>query len=189
MYDGLLLLYVHTAVHTHRKNDMVSVTKQFRISVEELEEIERHRAATDDDFTGYVLESLRLRRSGQWRYGTNRLKDLNAMKKVIDFEKMLIKKDLHKLLLRRRALREEKLKGEEREVEDQAEHEIRVKIRHLEILRDHLEDEFRLWVNDEDPMDFMIFPDNPEPGYTKLPKGKLNDELNEFYNENIQLLK
>jgi hypothetical protein len=38
-------------------------------------------------------------------------------------------------------------------------------------------------------MDFMIFPDSPEPGYTKLPKGKLNDELNEFYNENIHLLK
>ena len=75
------------------------------------------------------------------------------------------------------------------EVEEQAEHEIRVKIGHLEILRDHLEDEFRLWVNDEDPMDFMIFPDSPEPGYTKLPKGKLNDELNEFYNENIPLLK
>ena len=188
MYDGLLWLYVRTAVHTHSKN-MVSTTKYLRIPVEELKEIERHRAATDENFTKYTLESLRLRRSGQWKYGVNRIEDLNAKKKVIDFEMSLIKKDLHKLLLRRRALREEKLKGEEREVEDQAEHEIRVKIRHLEILRDHLEDEFRLWVNDEDPMDFMIFDDKPESGYTKLPKEKLNDELNEFYNESIHLLK
>jgi len=177
-------MYVHVYVHTHTVEEEMSITKYIRIPVEELKEIERHRAATDEDFTKYTLESLKLRRSGQWKNRVNRIKDINDKKKLLNFEKMLIKKDLHKQLLARKAKKREALEKEEVTItknDEELEHNM------ARTLHQTMNGKWVLWYkNDDDWYGMPHNEDMTDEGYVR--KSQLPPGLKKIYDKYLEQL-
>ena len=62
-------------------------------------------------------------------------------------------------------------------------------IKDVRRIRNHLEGRETIWINNYDPDDWLVDDEQPDSDYRKLPKGKLNNELQEFYNKNIRYLK
>ena len=82
---------------------------------------------------------------------------------------------------------DDKAKIKQKENEDSM-MELQTIIRDMGVIRDHLEGKVTIWINNYDPSDWLVS-EIPEPGFRKLAKGQLNDELQVFYNENIKYLK
>ena len=174
---------MHVCTHTHTVEEgMPRVTKHFKITAEELKEIERHRAVTGEDFTKYTLESLRLRRSGQWKDGVNRIKALNDKKKLIDFEKKLIKKDLHKQQLAKKAKKREALEKEEVTVtksDEELEHNMG------QTLHQTMNGKWVLWYkNDDDWYGMPHNEDMSDEGYVR--KSQLPPGLMKIYEKYLE---
>ena len=91
--------------------------------------------------------------------------------------------------IHRRKLKKMESKAEiKRKKDEDSMMELQTIIRHVGLIHDHLEGKVTIWINNYDPSDWLVS-DTPEPGFRKLAKGQLNDELQVFYNENIKYLK
>ena len=112
----------------------------------------------------------------------------NSQIKVLEDAKVWYKKVRLKEVKRRQAAKEEAKRQELEEAEaTEADKKTRI-INHTRLLHDHIKGRRQLCVNDDNPMDFMWFSAEPRPGYSKLPKGQLNKELLQFYNDHLHLL-
>ena len=83
---------------------------------------------------------------------------------------------------------ESEAKIKQREDEDSM-MELQNVIRDVRRIQNHLEGRETIWINNYDPDDWLVDDEQPDSDYRKLPKGKLNNELQEFYNKNIRYLK
>ena len=105
--------------------------------------------------------------------------DFKLQKKKIRF------KEIHKRKLVKLELKEKK-RQEEEELDR---NEFQRTLNDMKRIQDHLNGGTPIWISKNDPDVWLISDTDLDDDYRKLEKGKLNPELRDFYNENIQLLK
>ena len=140
-------------------------------------------------FSEVVVDRARKTFVESWEQTGNDIRLANReIKTWEDFKlhkKKIRLKEIHRRKLVKLELKEKKRQGEE----ELDRNEFQRKLYDMKCIQNHLNGGIPIWVSEDDPTDWLLSDDKPGPGFRKLPKGQLNDELNEFYNENIHLLK
>ena len=168
--------------------DPPGIPKNFRCPQDLLALIEKDCDREKKTFSKVVKERMWLTYSEDWDFAGRMIEKYNSQIKVLEDAKVWYKKVRLKEVKRRQAAKEEAKRQELEEAEaTEADKKTRI-INHTRLLHDHIEGRRQLCVNDDNPMDFMWFSADPRPGYSKLPKGQLNKELLQFYNDNFHLL-
>ena len=139
-------------------------------------------------YSEIVIERLWLTFSDDWDFTGQMIKYANSQIKMWEGTKVRHKEIRLKEVKRRQAAKEEAKRQELGEAEATEADKKEILINHIKLLQDHVEGRLQLWVKDDDPMDFMYFDGEPNPNYRKLPKGQLNNELQQFYNDHFHLL-
>ena len=162
--------------------------KNIRIPFDLMDLIEDIRLKEGKNFTEFVVERLRLTFSDDWNFAGQMIKYADREIKMFEDIKVFYKEILLKEEKRQQAAKEEAKRQELEEAEaTEADKKARI-LNDMRLLQDHIDGRQQLWVNDDNPMDFMWFRADPRPGYSKLPKGQLNKELLQFYNDHLHLL-
>ena len=164
------------------------IPKNFRVPQDLLALIEKDCDREKKTFSEVVIERLWLTFSDDWDFTGRMIEDANSQIKTLEGVKVRHKKVRLKEVKRRQAAKEEAKRQELEEAEATEDDKKARIINDMILLHDHIEGRRQLWVNDDDPTNFMWFSADPRPGYSKLPKGQLNKELLRFYNDNFHLL-
>ena len=139
-------------------------------------------------FSEVVVNRTRNTFEESWRQTGNDIRRANREIKILEAYKLEKKKIRLKEILKRK-LKKMDDKAEIKQKEDEESmNELQNIIRDVNMIHDHLEGKVTICVNNHNPNDWLVS-DTPEPGFRKLEKGKLNNELQMFYNENIKYLK
>ena len=165
-----------------------AIPKNFRVPQDLLALIEKDCDREKKTFSKVVKERLWLTYSNDWNYAGQMIKYADREIKMFEDIKVFYKEILLKEEKRQQAAKEEAKRQELGEAEATEADKKEILINHIKLLQDHKEGRLQLWVKDDDPMDFMYFDGEPNPNYRKLPRGQLNNELQQFYNDNFHLL-
>ena len=168
--------------------DPPGIPKNFRCPQDLLALIEKDCDIEKKTFSQVLKERMWLTYSEDWDFAGRMIEKYNSQIKVLEDAKVWYKKVRLKEVKRRQAAKEEAKRQELEEAEaTEADKKARI-LNDMRLLQDHIDGRRQLWVNDDNPMDFMWFSADPRPGYSKLPKGQLNKELLQFYNDHLHLL-
>ena len=165
-----------------------AIPKNFRVPQDLLALIEKDCDREKKTFSQVLKERMWLTYSDDYDYAGRRIEDYNSQIKTWEGVKVFHKEIRLKEVKKRQAAKEEAKRQELGEAEVMEDDKKEILINHIKLLQDHKEGRLQLWVKDDDPMDFMYFDGEPNPNYRKLPRGQLNNELQQFYNDNFHLL-
>jgi hypothetical protein len=168
--------------------DPPGIPKNFRCPQDLLALIEKDCDREKKPFSKVVKERLWLTYSDDYDFAGRAVENYNSQIKVLEDAKVFYEEIQLKEEKRQQAAKEEAKRRELEEAEaTEADKKARI-INDTRLLQDHVEGRLQLWVKDDVPMDFMYFDGEPNPNYRKLPRGQLNNELQQFYNDNFHLL-
>ncbi len=165
-----------------------AVSRSLRVAFDLDVLVNKIRDEEGKSYSKFVNERLRLALSDDWNFAGQMIKYADREIKMFEDIKVFYKEILLKEEKRQQAAKEEAKRQELEEAEaTEADKKARI-LNDMRLLQDHIDGRQQLWVNDDNPMDFMWFSADPRPGYSKLPKGQLNKELLQFYNDHLHLL-
>ena len=169
-------------------NNPPAVSRSLRVEFDLDVLVNKIRDEEGKSYSKFVNERLRLALSDDWNFAGQMIKYADREIKMFEDIKVFYKEILLKEEKRQQAAKEEAKRQELGEAEATEANKKEILINHIRLLQDHVEGRRQLWVKDDDPMDFMYFDGEPNPNYRKLPRGQLNNELQQFYNDNFHLL-
>ena len=165
------------------------IPKSLRFPIELYELIEKKADKNKKTFTDIVIERLTLTFEEDWDYTGKLIKLANRKMEHWHNFKIEQKKVRLNQITKRRIERLEQKEEKRRQKDRNDVNEYSKILNDMTFIQKHMEGEVPIWVNDDDPDDWLSMVTNPGLEYRKLEYGKLTKHLNDYYIQYLHLLK